>query len=75
MVAGSDLPPSVAGAIGLPRVAPTREFLAIMRDLWRKVYGPATTISADDAPAAYSQVQVQGLVDAIKELQAIHNGD
>lgn len=69
-MAAGDLPPSVAGAIGLPRVAPTREFLAVMRDIWRRVFQGPATVSVPDAGATYDQAQVQALVDAVQELQA-----
>ena len=74
MAAGSNLPPSVAGSIGLPRVVPTREFLAVMTRLWGKAFGPPTTASVTDAGASYDQAQVQSLVDAVQELQARHDG-
>ena len=75
MAAGSNLPPSVAGSIGLPRVVPTREFLAVMTRLWGNAFGPATTVNVQDATVSYDQAQVQSLVDAIQELQARHDGN
>ena len=74
MAAGSDLPPSVAGAIGLPRVAPTREFLGVMRDLWKAAMRAATTVAVSDAGATYDQAHMQELVDAVRELQERNNG-
>ena len=74
-MAASNLPPSVAGAIGLPGVAPTREFLAVVRILWERAFGPATTITVPGAGVTYDQAQVQSLVDAVHELQERHNGD
>ena len=75
MVAGSGLPPSVSGAIGLPQVPPTRAFLAVMTQLWDRVFGSPTTAVVSDAGASYDAVQMQALVDAVKELQARHDGD
>ena len=75
MAHGSSLPPSVAAAIGLPHVPPTREFLAVMRDLWARVFGDGTSVVVNDALATYSQSDMQAIVDAIRELQDIQNAD
>jgi len=75
MVQGSDLPPSVAIAIGIPHIPPTREFLAVMRDLWKATFKQATTAAVADAGAAYDQTQIQDLVNAVKELQDRNNGN
>ena len=75
MAQGSDLPPSVAAAIGIPHIPPTREFLAVMRDLWKRTFAGRATVSVSAAPATYDQTQMQEIVDAVKELQDIQNAD